>query len=286
MLALTLTSCRYEIPSGLREKLDSTYQKLASPQKLSAAPDTDAECTYGKPTACAPEKICAHPDHAESASKLAYCFDRYAGATPFLNFPFSPGTVVYCTQGIETPAGEHSEISSLFALDLSPSSDEKNNLKVYSATEGVALTYIGCTDQKEFKATGQERIKQCDQGFGTHVRVLRNDGLFVLYANLAEIFVQDGQPIHIGDVIGLVGTSGREKSRHLHLSVHFRKPENWLETLAYFRTHPGEVPPSIPFETQYCDPQFATECHRLRTRMNELPCGTQSKLPLKADWRK
>ena len=34
----------------------------------------------------------------------------------------------------------------------------------------------------------------------------------------------------------------------------------------------GEVPPSIPFETQYCEPFIKPECKRVRARMDAYGC--------------
>jgi hypothetical protein len=58
----------------------------------------------------------------------------------------------------------------------------------------------------------------------------------------------------------------------------------WLDWLARLRRTPSLLPPSIPFETQVCDPAVpAPDCRRLRSRAENLPCDGRASL--RADWR-
>jgi murein DD-endopeptidase MepM/ murein hydrolase activator NlpD len=57
-------------------------------------------------------------------------------------------------------------------------------------------------------------------GYGRTVEVSHGYGLSTLYGHLEAARVSEGQRIHRGDVIGLVGSSGRSTGPHLHYEVH------------------------------------------------------------------
>ena len=241
---------------------------------LSSSPEKHA-CEYGKPATCPADQVCAYVDKSH-----AQCIARYIGSTPFLRFPFQPDHPVICLQGTET-TGTHRTADTLFALDLASLPTEKSGGTVFSAIDGTALVYQGCADSKSSDYV--ESV--CQDGFGNHVRVLNTDGIMILYGQLGQIWVQDGQNVKAGQAIGTEGQSGDAKVRHLHFSAHHAPIRDWLETLSYYRARPGFVPPSIPFETQYCDPALKSECLRKRTRMDEVPCAPASHAVLRADWR-
>lgn len=57
------------------------------------------------------------------------------------------------------------------------------------------------------------------QGLGNAVYVSHGFGLTSRYGHLLRIHVKPGQRVHRGDVIGLVGNSGRSSGYHLHYEV-------------------------------------------------------------------
>lgn len=54
---------------------------------------------------------------------------------------------------------------------------------------------------------------------GNTVVVDHGEGLFSIYAHLSKIFVTEGHDLLVGDVLGLVGSTGRSTGAHLHLSM-------------------------------------------------------------------
>jgi murein DD-endopeptidase MepM/ murein hydrolase activator NlpD len=57
-------------------------------------------------------------------------------------------------------------------------------------------------------------------GYGRTVEDSHGYGLSTLYGHLEAARVAEGQRIHRGDLIGLVGSSGRSTGPHLHYEVH------------------------------------------------------------------
>jgi murein DD-endopeptidase MepM/ murein hydrolase activator NlpD len=56
-------------------------------------------------------------------------------------------------------------------------------------------------------------------GYGLHVIVDHGNGLKTLFGHLSSIEVSLGQPVGIGDEIGLVGSTGNSTGPHLHYEV-------------------------------------------------------------------
>ncbi len=56
-------------------------------------------------------------------------------------------------------------------------------------------------------------------GFGNLVFIKHQDNLFTRYAHLAEIYVQRNEEVRAGQIIGLLGATGRVTGPHLHFDV-------------------------------------------------------------------
>ena len=72
-------------------------------------------------------------------------------------------------------------------------------------------------------ATGDGVVKSADNslsGYGNHIEINHGFGYLTLYAHLSSYKVRPGQRIKRGDIIGLVGSTGRSQAPHLHYEVH------------------------------------------------------------------
>jgi murein DD-endopeptidase MepM/ murein hydrolase activator NlpD len=72
-------------------------------------------------------------------------------------------------------------------------------------------------------ATGDGVVKNADNslsGYGNHIEINHGFGYLTLYAHLSSYKVRPGQLVKRGDIIGLVGSTGRSQAPHLHYEVH------------------------------------------------------------------
>jgi murein DD-endopeptidase MepM/ murein hydrolase activator NlpD len=71
-------------------------------------------------------------------------------------------------------------------------------------------------------ASGDGKVIRADSrssGYGKHIRIDHGFGYTTLYAHLYKYKVRVGQKVKRGDVIGLVGSTGRSQAPHLHYEV-------------------------------------------------------------------
>lgn len=56
-------------------------------------------------------------------------------------------------------------------------------------------------------------------GYGKHVIIDHGDNITSVYAHLDRIYVYETQEVHIGDTIGIMGSTGWSTGPHLHFEV-------------------------------------------------------------------
>jgi murein DD-endopeptidase MepM/ murein hydrolase activator NlpD len=77
---------------------------------------------------------------------------------------------------------------------------------------------IGAAPNAPVQAPAQGRVTATgfDPKLGNIVRIDHGYGIETLYGHLAKALVKEGQRVHRGDVVGLVGSSGLATGPHLH----------------------------------------------------------------------
>jgi murein DD-endopeptidase MepM/ murein hydrolase activator NlpD len=168
-----------------------------------------------------------------------------ASELPFVAYPFHPARGILCDQGAQSPEGNsHTHSNTLYALDLAtPSSADPGGL--YASGDGMIISFNKCVKHNT----------KCGAGFGNHVKLLRADGILVLYAHLESMQVKTGDLVKSGQFLGVEGNTGAtgRNNRHLHFSVHSDWKKNGFH---YYKKHIGSVPKSIPFKMNICQEKY------------------------------
>ncbi len=68
---------------------------------------------------------------------------------------------------------------------------------------------------------------------GNWVGIDHGDGIYTVYMHMSKRLVSEGQKVKKGDVIGLVGTTGRSTGNHLHFGV--RKNGQYVDPLKWVK---------------------------------------------------
>jgi len=127
-----------------------------------------------------------------------------------------------------------------FARRMDPFSGEGSFHKGIDITAptgtAVRTTADGVVVQAEMVAGGYGRLVIIDHG----------GGFQTYYAHLSKILVHAGQELRRGEVIGLVGTSGRTTAPHLHYEVRVGgapiNPNKYLANSGVFHQAPKDLP--------------------------------------------
>ena len=106
-------------------------------------------------------------------------------------------------------------------------------LKIRKMHEGIDLTAPRGT---KIFATADGVVLQAERttgGYGNKILIDHGFGYATLYGHCHELFVEPGQTVKRGDVIGTVGSTGLSVSPHLHYEVHVNgRPVNPLNYYA------------------------------------------------------
>ena len=68
-------------------------------------------------------------------------------------------------------------------------------------------------------AKGVVTFAGVQQGYGNCIEVSHGNGLMTRYAHMSGFRARIGQQVNAGDVIGLIGNTGRSTGPHLHFEV-------------------------------------------------------------------
>ena len=93
---------------------------------------------------------------------------------------------------------------------------------IYKARKFHAGMDFTASTGTEVYATGNGTVVKSESGggFGQHIVIEHGYGYETLYAHLSSYKVRAGDKVKRGDVIGLVGNTGRSTGPHLHYEVH------------------------------------------------------------------
>jgi murein DD-endopeptidase MepM/ murein hydrolase activator NlpD len=82
-------------------------------------------------------------------------------------------------------------------------------------------------------ADGIVEFAEMESGYGRLVVINHGGGVETWYAHMSKVYLHTGQEVRRGELVGLVGTSGRVTAPHLHYEVHVNgRPMNPYQYLA------------------------------------------------------
>ena len=70
-------------------------------------------------------------------------------------------------------------------------------------------------------ANGIVKIENYDRGNGRYVLIDHGNGFITKYAHLKKSLVKKGDTVERGQIIGLVGSTGRSTGPHVHYEIHY-----------------------------------------------------------------
>ncbi len=123
------------------------------------------------------------------------------GTKPVIHLPFRNGKSSKCVQGVNG-AYSHNTVSTKYDIDLDTSNTEKEEL--FSPVSGTAYVHM----------------EDLEKNYGAHLNIDLGNGTYVILAHLSEIFVQNGQQISAGQLIGHEGCTGYCSGDHVHIGLH------------------------------------------------------------------
>ncbi len=94
---------------------------------------------------------------------------------------------------------------------------------IYKTTKFHSGMDFACPIGTEIYSTGDGVVERADSdasGYGNHVRINHGYGYLTLYGHMSKINVRQGQRVKRGEIIGLVGSTGKSTGPHLHYEVH------------------------------------------------------------------
>ncbi|MDB9447190.1 M23 family metallopeptidase [Anabaena sp. CS-542/02] len=154
---------------------------------------------------------------APRPSTVAYDFPL---ASVLPQIPFT-GSVAYGHGGMIFPLSIPARISSVFGWRNHPITGD---IRFHSGTDLAAPMGTPVVAA----AAGTVETANWLGGYGLTVIINHASAQQTLYAHMSELFVQPGQMVEQGTVIGRVGSTGNSTGNHLHFEVRHLKPQGWV----------------------------------------------------------
>ncbi|MGJ5632010.1 peptidoglycan DD-metalloendopeptidase family protein [Nostoc sp. CALU 1950] len=156
---------------------------------------------------------------APRPSNVAYDFSL---ASVLPQIPYT-GRVAYSGTGMMYPLSIPASITSVFGWRVHPIT---GNQRFHAGTDLGAPTGTPVLAA----AAGQVETANWLGGYGLTVTLNHKSAQQTLYGHMSEIFVQPGQWVEPGTVIGRVGSTGNSTGPHLHFEVRHLSPNGWVAT--------------------------------------------------------
>ena len=156
--------------------------------------------------------------------------------------PFAPGTAQWVSQGYD---GEFSHRGAL-SLDF----DMPEGTPVHAARSGI----VAIMEERFDRGCPSKRCEE----FTNEIIILHDDGTFAEYAHLRQngAFVEEGERVEAGQLIGESGATGFANGPHLHFSVYRQKMDGRTYVPTVFRVAGAQVPSKLTEKRRYRRPKL------------------------------
>ncbi|MBD2414222.1 peptidase M23 [Nostoc calcicola FACHB-389] len=154
---------------------------------------------------------------APRPSSVSYDFSL---ASVLPQIPYSP-RIAYGGSGMMYPLSIPASITSVFGWRIHPIT---GNQRFHAGTDLGAPTGTPVLAA----AAGQVETASWLGGYGLAVIVNHKSAEQTLYGHMSEIFVQPGQWVQAGTMLGRVGSTGNSTGPHLHFEVRHLTPNGWV----------------------------------------------------------
>ncbi|ARV61166.1 peptidase M23 [Nostocales cyanobacterium HT-58-2] len=133
------------------------------------------------------------------------------------------GRLAYNGRGLMYPLSVPSSITSLFGWRVHPITGDR---RFHAGTD------IGAAMGTPVLAAYSGKVESADwlSGYGLTVILNHSNAQQTLYGHMSQLYVQPGQWVEQGTVIGRVGSTGNSTGPHLHFEVRQLTPEGWVAT--------------------------------------------------------
>jgi murein DD-endopeptidase MepM/ murein hydrolase activator NlpD len=130
-------------------------------------------------------------------------------------------SAAYNPSGMIFPLSIPASITSIFGWRTHPITGDQ---RFHSGTD------VGAAEGTPVLAaiTGQVEVADYVGGYGLTVILNHNSAQQTLYGHMSQVYVQPGQVVQQGTVIGLVGSTGVSTGPHLHFEVRQLTQEGWV----------------------------------------------------------
>jgi murein DD-endopeptidase MepM/ murein hydrolase activator NlpD len=201
----------------------TTTNRVYTPNRFIPHPSnfstTEVSATPIAPSGGALPAPMAEDNFVPRPSTVSYDFPL---ASTLPQIPYA-GTVAYSGTGMMFPLSVPAPITSLFGWRIHPITGDR---RFHAGTD------LGAPMGTPVLAAARGVVESADWqgGYGLAVVINHGSAQQTLYGHMSEIFVQPGQQVEPGTVIGRVGTTGNSTGPHLHFEVRHLTPDGWVAT--------------------------------------------------------
>jgi len=94
-------------------------------------------------------------------------------------------------------------------------------------------------------ADGTVKLENYTKGYGRYILIDHGNGFVTKYAHLRKCLVKKGEAVSRGQVIGLVGSTGRSTGPHVHYEIHYNNkivnPTRFVRIARYLKKFPNKT---------------------------------------------